>query len=286
MIIEELRDHAGNLLESGRVGCVIGYELGWRGKIRPVFIQDAEKVNRLVWNDRCVHNLVRYIKEQLDQTKHRVAVVVKPCDSKTINVLLAENRFVRDEVHVIGIACGGMVEETSANGDQHVALQTRCVNCDFAKPVLFDELIGNPAERHAGRKGDDKGVGFSWLEDASARQRMDFWLRQFDRCIRCYACRQACPICDCPTCLFEREDSLWVGSRAETREKRTFHLGRAYHLAGRCVGCNECERVCPMEIPIGLLNEHLAQEMEAGYQHRAGYEQVLSPLTTVLGKKV
>jgi formate dehydrogenase subunit beta len=76
---------------------------------------------------------------------------------------------------------------------------------------------------------------------------------------------------------------LWIGSRAGTQEKRTFHLGRAYHLAGRCVGCNECERVCPMDIPISLLNQFLAREIEAQFQFRAGFEPVPSPMTTVLG---
>ena len=65
-------------------------------------------------------------------------------------------------------------------------------------------------------------------------------------------------------------------------EKRAFHLGRAYHLAGRCIGCNECERVCPMDIPISLLNMKLAQEIEKSFGHVAGLEPVLSPVVTVL----
>ena len=65
-------------------------------------------------------------------------------------------------------------------------------------------------------------------------------------------------------------------------EKRTFHLGRAYHLAGRCVGCNECERVCPMNIPIGYLNQKLAQELESSLGFRAGLAPVRSPVVTVL----
>jgi len=32
---------------------------------------------------------------------------------------------------------------------------------------------------------------------------------------------------------------------------------RAMHLAGRCVDCEECERVCPMDIPIRKLNRFL-----------------------------
>jgi len=89
-------------------------------------------------------------------------------------------------------------------------------------------------------------------------------------------------MCDCPSCLYERDDSLWVGLGVGVNEKRTFHLGRAFHLAGRCIGCNECERVCPMNIPIGFLNQMLAQEVEQAYGFRAGLEPVSSPIVTIL----
>jgi CO dehydrogenase/acetyl-CoA synthase alpha subunit len=65
-------------------------------------------------------------------------------------------------------------------------------------------------------------------------------------------------------------------------EKRTFHLGRAYHLAGRCIGCNECERACPMEIPISFLNQKLAQELEKSFDFRAGSAPIPSPVITIL----
>jgi Na+-translocating ferredoxin:NAD+ oxidoreductase RnfC subunit len=120
------------------------------------------------------------------------------------------------------------------------------------------------------------------LEAASPTERLEFWLSQFDRCIRCYACRQVCPQCACPTCLYERDDSTWVGMGTGYHEKRTFHLGRAYHLAGRCIDCHECERVCPMGIPISMLNQKLAQEMEAAFNFRAGLAPAASPLITTL----
>lgn len=69
----------------------------------------------------------------------------------------------------------------------------------------------------------------------------------------------------------------------EIDEKRTFHLGRAYHLAGRCIGCNECERVCPMSIPISLINHKLAQEMKNYFNYEAGLAIQPSPLVTILG---
>jgi formate hydrogenlyase subunit 6/NADH:ubiquinone oxidoreductase subunit I len=68
----------------------------------------------------------------------------------------------------------------------------------------------------------------------------------------------------------------------EINQKRTFHLGRAYHLAGRCVGCNECERVCPMDIPISLLNQKIAKEMFTEFGFEAGREPAPSPINTIL----
>jgi ferredoxin len=91
-------------------------------------------------------------------------------------------------------------------------------------------------------------------------------------------------MCNCPTCLFERDDSLWLGMGAGLNEKRAFHLGRAYHLAGRCIGCDECERVCPMNIPISHLNRMLAREVEAAFGFRAGLAPVPGPLVTVLDR--
>ncbi len=286
--VTNLRDHAKELLDSGEVSCVIGYEVGPRGRTRPAFIYDPEEVGRLVWNQGCTHNLTAYLRNKLTvdrrqktDDKPRVAIVVKPCDSKSINVLLAENRFDRGQVYIIGVTCNG-IQEGAGFGKTNGSYQNRCLVCDERTPVVYDTLIGespsHPISEH--QKGTLSQI--SNLQSLTPVQRMEFWLSQFDRCIRCYACRQACPTCDCPTCLYERDDSLWVGMNIEINEKRTFHLGRAYHLAGRCVGCDECERVCPMDIPISLLNRKLAQEVEAAFSYRAGLTIAPSPITTPL----
>jgi len=65
-------------------------------------------------------------------------------------------------------------------------------------------------------------------------------------------------------------------------EKRTFHLGRAIHLAGRCIGCDECARVCPMDIPISQLNRKMATEMQSMFGYTAGEQIERSPILTVL----
>lgn len=282
---EAIQARARELLAGGEYGCVIGYEVGPRGRTRPAFVYDADDVGRLTWNPNCTHNLTTYIADKVSlsgarMAVHRkeppkpVAVVVKPCDARTVNVMLAENRFPRDKVHLIGVVCEGV-------RDKDGRLQARCAACEERTPVVYDTLIGEPPSA-VHRPPSPVAESVAALEAASPAERMDYWLAQFDRCIRCYACRQACPLCDCPTCLFERDDSLWVGLGIGLNEKRTFHLGRAYHLAGRCVGCNQCEEACPMDIPISLLNQKLAQEIERAFGHRAGQAAVPSPVVTVL----
>jgi len=278
---QAIRDIARSLLTSGEVSCVIGYESGTHGKTRPVFIHDPLQVDSLVWNQDCTHNLTTYINDSLNPpgatptpgAPKKVAIVVKPCDSRALNVLMSEQRFNRNQIYAIGVACDGIRD--GRNGGQ----QDRCLECTERTPLVSDVSIGEAPATDPTNIISPQVVELDSLEPD---QRMEYWLSQFDRCIRCYACRQACPMCDCPTCLYERDDSLWLGLGIRTSEKRTFHLGRAYHLAGRCIDCHECERVCPMEIPISLLNRKLIEEMQTVFSFRAGMQPVPSPFVTIL----
>lgn len=283
MSSEILQDHARNILSNGEVSCVIGYEVGPRGRTRPVFIYDQGEVDRLVWNQHCTHNLATYLTSKLSEGEDRIAIVLKPCDSKAFNVLLSENKVDRQRVHIIGMVCEGILQEDCPDNSKETTLQSRCIRCGEHTPYVYDHLIGEEVEEQVSEVILDER--FVELDGMSPADRAEFWLSQFDRCIRCYACRQACPMCDCPTCLYERDDSLWVGMVTSIQEKRAFHLGRAIHLAGRCVGCNECERVCPMNIPISLLNQILAKEIQTRHQFVAGIEPAPSPITTIISEK-
>jgi len=277
---DAIQRKARELLENLQVSCVIGYEVSRRGKTRPAFAYTPEETRQLVWNRECTNNLTTYLPARLHPVKGKepprpVAVVVKPCDSKAINVMVAENLYRRDQVHVIGVVCEGM--RTSLGN-----LQKRCVTCQETKPVVYDSLISETTPSFTTQHSTYAREEIAELQSALPAERLEFWLGHFDRCIRCYACRQACPLCNCPECLYERDDSTFIGLGIGLNEKRTFHLGRAYHLAGRCVSCNECERACPMELPISLLNQKLVEEIEAAFGYRAGLSITPSPIVTIL----
>ena len=133
--------------------------------------------------------------------------------------------------------------------------------------MFYDALVGDPPALDI---PDDIWDDVVEHEGMAAAERVAFWSREFDRCIRCYACRQACPGCYCTECLAEQVDPAWASIAHRVPQKAFFHIMRAYHLAGRCVECHACDEACPMHIPLGLLNRKIAKEVEALFGYRAG----------------
>ena len=271
-IQDGIRVRAKELLSLGEVSCVIGHEMSPRGRVRPTFVYDDADAGRLVWNEGCHHNLVVYLRDHASTTRRqdapaRVAVVARPCDVRALNVLIHEEQFTRDQVFVIGIACPGMLDGAGAVADH-------CQRCKERVPIFYDALVGEPPKFEA---GEDEWGDVLGLETLSPSERLAFWTREFDRCIRCYACRQACPGCYCFECLAEQVDPAWVSIAHQIPEKPFFHVMRAYHLAGRCVECHACDEACPMHIPLSLLNRKIAKEIAAMFDYVAGGDPEIPP---------
>ncbi len=101
-------------------------------------------------------------------------------------------------------------------------------------------------------------------------ERASYWEKEFSRCLRCYSCRNVCPLCYCKDCILDRLNPTWINRAVNFSENTAFHIARAFHLAGRCAECGECERVCPANIPLGKLNRKLAKEVREKYEYEAG----------------
>ena len=262
-LIQQIRNQARDLLESGTVKGVIGYERASDGlTARPFFAYEPAAVERLIFDETCSHNLARYL---VDKKNEKMAVVVKPCDSRAINLLLNEEQIKRDMVFVIGVTCPGVVETSWNHKDEE--LQARCKTCQLVEPLVYDFLAKGEAVE---RPQEEPYLDVQEMETKPIAERKDFWSEQFDRCIRCYACRQVCPGCYCPECFVEQLNPLWVGIRIAPKENELWQIMRAFHLAGRCIGCDECERVCPVDIPLSLLNRKLEKEVKELFDFQAG----------------
>lgn len=272
---QQIRDKARELLESRTVECVIGYERATDGvNARPLFAYEPKELDKLIFDQTCTHNLVKYLLNKKDQT---TAVVVKPCDSKALNLLLNEKQIQREKVFIIGVVCPGIVETKWNQASQ--ALQARCRLCHQHTPLIYDFLVGEPPVEEL--PPAEPYADVAEIEAKSVTERQAFWSEQFNHCIRCYACRQVCPGCYCNECFAEQLDPLWVGIKIAPSENQVWQTIRAFHLAGRCIGCNECERVCPMNIPLSLLNRKLEKEIQELFEFQAGLSaEAVPPFAT------
>ncbi len=316
----ELIATVGQLLLDATVASVLAYERDVRtGGARPVRIRDVDEARRLVWDPTCVHNLARFfLAERKRQATGGVAegrptgIVVKGCDSRAIAVLLQERLIRREEVYLIGVSCGrgGVVDERRLHalvagqsptrvayeeGDAFLVhtpggalrvpfselMADRCLDCRMPSPRLYDVLIGEPASRAV----QNPYRSLEAIESLSPSERWAFWQREFDRCLRCYACRSVCPMCYCEECVADptqyavtaqttaeekAQRVRWVEKSTVTAENAFYHLVRAIHMAGRCIDCQECERVCPVNIPLRLLYKAMEKEAEALFGYTAG----------------
>lgn len=265
---EGIRAKARELLDAGTAECIIGYERATDGlTARPVFIYTVDEVNRLVFDNSCIHNLAKYL---LDRKGKTTALVAKPCDSKAVNMLLNESQLERDKVYIIGVNCQGMADvRWNSIGE---ALQGRCQRCPQHTPVVYDCLIGDPVESPPSKYSDVEEMERKDLEMKRA-----FWLEQFSHCIRCYGCRQVCPGCYCTICFADQLDPTWIGIRVSPQDNEVWNTIRAFHLAGRCISCNECERVCPANIPLSLINRKLEKDIGELFDFQSGLDPDVRP---------
>ncbi len=89
-------------------------------------------------------------------------------------------------------------------------------------------------------------------------------------------------MCYCEVCIAEKLDPPWESIAIAPPENEFYHVLRAYHLTGRCIECGECERVCPMGIPVYLYNRYMVEEAARHFGgFRAGMDaETLAPFMT------
>lgn len=298
---EQLINKASELLSNNTVTCVLGWKKGeFDYDVTPALFNTAEELNNgFVFNDFCGANFSKYLVSKTSKTEGKILIFLKPCDTYSFNQLLTEHRFDREKVYAVGIPCEGMadiskvkaicgegitaIDTTGKNmavttlyNDEPIVIDAdkvmaeRCVNCKSKKHVAYDELLGEDGDVIESNRFDE----VARLEAMTADERFAFWQNELSRCIRCNACRDACPACTCEKCVFDNPNSgVENKSPANEFEEKLFHIIRAYHVAGRCTDCGECSRVCPQNIPLHLLNRKFIKDINEFYgEYQAGAE--------------
>ena len=260
---QEMQNIAKELLTSGEVTAVIGWEKGtfWY-QSTPVKITSPEEADKLIWDDFCQPNLSKYLLDyRLNEGK--IAIFVKGCDSRAFNRLLQDNQIKREKAYLIGIPCPGMKDHKQAalveeSAKDSVPLAKVCQSCRYPNPVVYDRLIGSEVTPRATEPDFSDVMA---LEAMTPDERYAFWQEQHTKCIRCYACRNACPACNCRDCIFSNSKSGWISKDVNASENQFYAITRATHVAGRCVECGQCEMVCPSNIPIMLMNKKYIKDI-------------------------
>lgn len=297
----ELRSKIKELLETGQVKLAIGYTAeNGAASVTPFFAESPEDVDKMVWTPLCFNNLTTYLPQMAKGVK--TAIVVKPCDGKSIVELIREKQISRDDVFIISMPCPGVMNPAllhninpssvvsiewgqdgilinTSNGtssfQKEQAFAAKCGSCTITESPIYDLKIGESPDRSP---WINQYESVEELEKLSPAERLSFWAEQFRKCIRCYACRQVCPMCYCTECFTDKKGQVWVSRATNIESNWFYHMGRAMHMAGRCIGCGECERACPVNIPLTTIYKMLKRDTAELFGREPGTDPDALPI--------
>lgn len=295
-----LRKEVARILNEHVVDLVIGFQENTIPlRPQPAFITATADADRLVINGFCQNNLATYLKHQPKGQK--IGLCVRGCESRSVHALVMEKQHARNELFLIGIPCRGILDLrkiqkrvgveiiTAIDGDddirlttpkgkvkleRHAFLHDSCLRCQHPNPVHPDLTLGEPLP-----EGDSAIAFLSRVdfEKLSSEKRFAIFESEAAKCINCYACREACPMCYCAECFVDHTTPRWKESMATPAGTQAWQIVRAFHQTGRCVSCGACERACPMDIKMTYLTDKLNDDMRRLYGFEVGMDDDTQP---------
>ena len=249
---EQVQKIVRELLDSGKIAGFVGlcYK---NGHIGPHFFRPGDNLDKLATGDFQKAGDARYPLNKLlvhlarAYPDDRFGVLVRGCDERGLKTLYTWNQLNPENVVAVGITCPQDLADT----------------CECEKPFpdeAVEEAQAAGASRHSVQQVDGLDLA----------DRFDHWMREFYKCIKCYGCRDICPMCFCKECSLE--DKELVAKDELPPEIPIFHLTRAMHMAGRCIDCGLCSEACPADIPLRTLYKKVAAAMETEFNYKTGYQ--------------
>jgi ferredoxin len=249
-MLQTVKDITGSVLAEKKADGVLGLIRGEWDIVQPHVFVNSGQVDNLVLEPKWLLAKTAMSVLRSSPQGYRLAVVVRGCDERALAELTKRNQIEKDRLLTIGVACSD--EQASA-----------CL-CRRPYPEKLD--AGVP------------GAGVDPLDDGATRElltgdsvaKMEKWTRLLRRCIKCYGCRNSCPICVCIPCKLE--DQVWVETGVIPAEMISYHLIRAFHLSDTCVACGACQDACPVHIPLLALQLSMREEIRRVYGYEAGLD--------------
>ena len=236
--MEELKKKVRQALEGGTISGFLGLK-NENGNVSPFFVT-KDNLDDL---ELLTLDAERYPMSKILSTiaaKHpdeTIGAMVRGCDERAIVELCKGNQLNQEKIVKFGVAC-----------PQELAEKCRC---PAPYPLQID--VGEKAD------GVSNEALMARIEEMATDERLNYWMEQFDKCIKCFGCRNICPVCYCKECALE-DQALIPGGKVPP-DTPVFHLIKACHMADRCIDCGLCEQTCPVGIPIRTICRKMAQVM-------------------------
>ncbi len=177
-------------------------------------------------------------------------------------------------IGLYGVEYGSRIlVETPTPRGKAVIQALKLADCEFpaGRKKAVDDLI-------AARTQQRDRMFEQTAEQTGGFEKLSAYL---SRCVNCYNCRVACPVCYCRECVFVTDvfdhDAFqymqWAGRKGRLKmptDTDFFHLTRMAHIGLTCVGCGQCSNACPNDIPLMELFRTVAHGAQKDFGYEAG----------------